>query len=91
MVTETASALKKLREQNIHCVTHDEDDELWRDVSKTATRAVNDLSWRVLIRPGDLSSFVEDVVSLEEDEAAHVELQWQAGLGDGRLRAINRM
>ena len=91
VVTETASALKKLREQNIRCVTHDEDDELWRGVSKTATRAVNDLSWRVLIRPGDLSSFVEGVVSLEEDETAHVELQWQAGLGDGRLRAMARV
>ena len=91
VVTETASALKKLREQSIRCVTHDEDDELWRDVSKTATRAVNDLSWRVLIRPGDLGSFVEDVASLEEDEAAHVELQWQAGLGDGRLRAMARV
>ncbi|HEX7721419.1 MAG TPA: FAD-linked oxidase C-terminal domain-containing protein [Pyrinomonadaceae bacterium] len=91
VVTETASALKKLREQNIHCVTHDEDDELWRGVSKTATRDVNDLTWRVLIRPGDLRSFVEDVVSLEEDEAAHVELQWQAGLGDGRLRAMARV
>src|SRR5207253_6800757 len=67
------------------------DDELWRGVSRTATRTVNDLSWRVLIRPGDLSSFVEDVVSLEEDEAAHVELQWQAGLGDGRLRAMARV
>jgi glycolate oxidase subunit GlcD len=91
VVTETASALKKLREQNIRCVTHDEDDELWRGVSKMATRTVNDLSWRVLIRPGDLSSFVEDVVSLEDDEAAHVELQWQAGLGDGRLRAMARV
>jgi glycolate oxidase subunit GlcD len=91
VVTETASALKKLREQNIHCVTHDEDDELWRGVSNAATRAVNDLSWRVLIRPGDLSFFIEDVVSLEEDDAAHVELQWQAGLGDGRLRAMARV
>ena len=91
VVTETASALKKLRDQNIRCVTHDEDDELWRGVSHAATRSVNDLSWRVLIRPGDLSSFVEDVVSLEDDDAAHVELQWQAGLGDGRLRAMARV
>jgi glycolate oxidase subunit GlcD len=91
VVTETASALKKLRDQNIRCVTHDEDDELWRGLSKAATRAANDLSWRVLIRPGDLSSFVEEVVSLEDDDAAHVELQWQAGLGDGRLRAMARV
>jgi glycolate oxidase subunit GlcD len=91
VVTETASALKKLREQNIRCVTHDEDDELWRGVSEAATRGVNDLSWRALIRPGDLGSFVEDVVSLEDDDAAQVELQWQAGLGDGRLRAMARV
>jgi len=91
VVTETASALKKLREQNIRCVTHDEDDELWLGVSRAATRGVNDLSWRVLVRAGDLSSFIEEVVSIEEDDATQVELQWQAGLGDGRLRAMTRV
>lgn len=91
VVVETASALKKLREENIRCVTHDEDDELWRGLSKTATLAVNDLSWSAVMRPSDLTSFIAEVASLEEDEVAHVELQWQAGLGDGRLRAMARV
>jgi len=60
-------------------------------VSRAATRGVNDLSWRVLVRAGDLSSFIEEVVSIEEDDATQVELQWQAGLGDGRLRAMTRV
>src|SRR5205085_9899127 len=55
-----------------------------------ATRAENDLSWRVVMRPSDLASFVDEVVSLERDEASHVGLQWHAGLGDGRLRAMAR-
>src|SRR5437588_763974 len=88
VVVETASALKKLREKNILCSTHDEDEEVWRGVSNAATRTVNDLSWRATIRPSDLTSFVENVASLEQDEASHIPLQWQAGIGDGRLRAM---
>ena len=91
VVTETASALKKLREDsNITCVTHDEDDDLWLGLSNAATQAVNDLSWRVIMRPSDLVSFLDDVASVEQDEASHIGLQWQAGLGDGRLRAMAR-
>src|SRR5256714_12449592 len=42
------------------------------------------------MRPSELVSFLDEVVSLEQDEASHTGLQWQAGLGDGRLRAIAR-
>ena len=42
------------------------------------------------MRPADLPVLASDVSELEEDEASHVQLQWHAGLSDGRLRASAR-
>src|SRR6185436_3246090 len=41
-------------------------------------------------RPTELSSFLDDVASLEQDEVSGVGLQWQARLGDGRVRVMSR-
>jgi glycolate oxidase subunit GlcD len=90
VIAQTAQALKVLRESNHQCVTHDEDDVLWRKVSAVPLQPHVDLSWRVALRPTDLVSFLSDVAALEDDEASHGELRWHAGLGDGRLRAIAR-
>jgi FAD/FMN-containing dehydrogenase len=90
VVVETANALKQLREANIVCATHDEDEDLWRALSQAPTARVNDLSWRATVHPADLSLFLEQVAALERDEASHVGLQWQAGAGDGRLRVMAR-
>jgi glycolate oxidase subunit GlcD len=90
VVVETAKALKQLREANIVCATHDEDEDLWRSLSQAPTARVNDLSWRATVHPADLSLFLEQVAALERDEASHVGLQWQAGAGDGRLRVMAR-
>ena len=88
VVAQTAHALKVLREGNNQCVTHDEDDELWRKLGAVPLQSPGNLGWRVSLRPGDLISFLSDVAALEEDEASHVGLRWHTGLGDGRLRAI---
>jgi glycolate oxidase FAD binding subunit len=88
VVVQTAHALKVLRESNNQCVTHDEDDELWRKLSAVPLQPPNDLGWRVSLRPGDLISFFSEVAAVEEDEVSHVGLRWHGGLGDGRLRAI---
>jgi glycolate oxidase subunit GlcD len=90
VVVETAHALKMLREQNITCATHDEDEEIWRSVSKAATAGSKNLIWRANTRASEVASFLDDVASLEQDEASHVDLQWQASVGDGRLRVIAR-
>jgi len=90
VVVETANALKKLREANIVCATHDEDEDVWRSLSQAATAKGNDLSWRAQVHPADLRLLLEEVVALEGDEASHVELQWQAGAGDGRVRVMAR-
>ena len=63
--------------------------ELWIGVSKAATGGANNLLWRAGTRPSELASFLEDVAALE-DEVSHIGVQWQAGLGDGRVRVSAR-
>jgi glycolate oxidase FAD binding subunit len=90
VVTQTAQALKLLRDAGLHCETHDDDIQLWRSLSSAPSESSADISWRASVRPTDLPAFVSDVFDLEEDEASHVELRWHAGLSDGRLRAFAR-
>ena len=87
VVTQTAQVLKLLRDAGLHCETFDDDLPLWRAVSSAGSEAARDISWRVTVRPADLPALATDVAELEEDEASHVQLQWHAGLSDGRLRA----
>jgi len=90
VVVETAHALKMLREENILCATHDEDEELWIGVSKASTGGANNLMWRAGTRPSELASLLDDVAALEQDQGAQIGLQWHASLGDGRVRVIAR-
>jgi glycolate oxidase subunit GlcD len=90
VVTQTAQALKILRDAGLHCETRDDDLPLWRGLSSAASDAACDISWRASVRPTDLPAFASDVSEVEEDEASHVQLQWHAGLSDGRLRAFAR-
>ena len=91
VVSQTAQALKLLRADGKNrCSVVDEDAALWGKLSAAPMQAADNLSWRVTLKPGELASFLDDVVALEKDETSHVSLSWQAGLGDGRLRAIAR-
>ena len=91
VVSQTAHALKLLRDdQNNRCYALDEDQNLWQKLSATPMQTSNNLGWRVNLRPGDLPTFLNEIVALEKDETSHVSLSWHAGLGDGRLRAIAR-
>ena len=88
VVMQTAQALKLLRDAGLHCQTHDDDLLLWQSLSSASCRPARDISWRASLRPTELPAFLSDVLELENDEASHVQLQWQAGLSDGRLRAF---
>jgi glycolate oxidase subunit GlcD len=90
VVVETANALKLIRAENVLCATHDEDEELWIGMSKAAMGADNNLLWRAGTRPSELASLLDDVAALEQDDASHVGVQWQASLCDGRARVIAR-
>ena len=91
VVSQTAQALKLLRaDQNNRCFALDEDEALWLKLSAAPTQTSANLSWRAGLRPGDLVSFLDEMIALAKDETSHVSLTWHAGLGDGRLRAIAR-
>jgi glycolate oxidase FAD binding subunit len=74
----------------LQCETFDDEVALWRVVSSAGSEASRDISWRVTVRPADLPAIAADVLELEDDEASHFQLQWHAGLSDGRLRATAR-
>ena len=91
VISQTAQALKLLREDvNNRCETFAEDETLWGKLSAAPLQFSEQISWRVKLRPTDLISFINETAELEEDEASHVSLRWQAGLGDGHLRAMAR-
>ncbi len=90
VVTQTAQALKLLRDHGNCCATGDEDDQHWSKLSRAPLQPTDDLKWRVTLRPTDLVGFLSEIAEVETDEASHRTLRWHAGLGDGRLRAIAR-
>lgn len=90
VVTQTAQALKLMRDEGLLCETRDDDTNLWSTISSASYHASFDLSWRATVRPSEMTSLVEEAVALEQDEASHLQLQWHASLGDGRLRAMAR-
>jgi glycolate oxidase subunit GlcD len=90
VVKQTAQALKLLRDRGLLCETHDDDAKLWSTISSASYHPSFDISWRASVRPTEMLSLVDDVVALEQDEASHVQLEWHAGLSDGRLRAMAR-
>ncbi len=90
VVTQTAQALKLLRDDGNRCATIDEDNQQWSKLSAAPLQSADDLKWRVVLRPTDLAVFLGEMAELENDEASHPQLRWHAGLGDGRLRAIAR-
>jgi glycolate oxidase FAD binding subunit len=90
VITQTAQALKALRDEGFRCSTQDDDGSIWQTLAAASFETKLDLSWRVLVRPSDLVSFAADVAMSERDESSGVGLQWHAGLADGRLRAMAR-
>jgi FAD/FMN-containing dehydrogenase len=86
VVTQTAQALKILRDQRLKCSTFDDDEALWQRLSAAPQKTENDLSWLARLRASEVPSFVNEVAAL--DEASHPAAQWQAGLGNGRVRVL---
>ena len=90
VITQTAQALKALRDEGFRCSTQDDDDSIWQRLAAASFETKLDLCWRAHMRPSDLVSFAADLAPFERDESSGVGLQWHAGLGDGRLRAMAR-
>jgi glycolate oxidase subunit GlcD len=67
-----------------------DDGKLWQSLAALPARFHEDLVWRVGLRPADVAAFLAglDETNCGADPSA---LMWQAGLGDGRIRVINRL
>ncbi|HEY8205241.1 MAG TPA: FAD-linked oxidase C-terminal domain-containing protein, partial [Pyrinomonadaceae bacterium] len=90
VITQTAQALKALRDESFRCATYDDDAGLWQALGTAPLQAKYDLSWTARVRPTDLPSQVNAVAMLEHDDAWHRAVRWHAAIGEGRLRAIGR-
>ncbi len=91
VITQTAQTLKVLREgQTLRCATHNDDADVWQALSAEFAETQSDLNWSARMRPTELLDVINDVAALERDNASQSDLQWHAGLGDGRLRAASR-
>src|SRR6266545_1381649 len=64
-----------------------EDSIIWDTLASFPARFRNDLVWRTGLRPADVGSFLAKLA----EGAKSSELIWQAGVGDGCLRAVERL
>jgi len=90
VIVETANALKMLRAENNSCDTPDDDEELWRRLSKVTAGGNNNLIWRANLRPSDQLTFIEDIGALDDESVSHVGAQWHASIGHGQVSMMAR-
>jgi FAD/FMN-containing dehydrogenase len=87
VIAQAAQALKILRDEaKVKCAVHDDDDDTWQKLNSSTSDGAN-LVWRAKMLPTDLNSFLNDVGDAEKEAASQINLQWHAGLGDGRVQA----
>ncbi len=65
--------------------TQPNDSEIWRSLATVPLHPANDLVWRVGLRPGDLALFLNQLSAAKVREP-----MWHAGIGDGRVRVVER-
>jgi glycolate oxidase subunit GlcD len=91
VVTETAQALKLLREDRAHrCATQEEGFKLWAKLRTASLNSAENLVWRATVPPTELSSFVSEVAAMETIDSSHGKLRWHASLSEGKMRAVAR-
>ena len=85
--TTTGQLLKAMGGVNSDQVITD-DGDVWNTVAALPSRFAEDLVWRVGLRPADVAAFL----AIYHGTAAAYghEPVWQAGLGDGRIRFVDR-
>jgi glycolate oxidase subunit GlcD len=63
-----------------------EDTNIWNTLAAFPLRFREELVWRVGLQPADVGSFLELL-----DQSRPRESMWQAGVGDGRIRVVERL
>jgi glycolate oxidase subunit GlcD len=62
-----------------------EDTNIWNTLAAFPSRFPGSLVWRVGLQPANVGSFLELL-----DQSPPAESMWQAGVGDGRIRVVER-
>jgi FAD/FMN-containing dehydrogenase len=88
---QTASAIELLPYDSREASARIEPDDsgIWQSLAALPMRFHKDLVWRVGLRPGDVEAFLENLekTRLKND----FEPMWQAGVGDGGVRFVDRL
>ncbi len=90
VISQTAQALKTLRDESFRCALYDDDAALWQVLGSAPLQTNYDLGWSARVRPTDLPALVDEIAKLESDDAWHSSVRWHASAGDGRLRVMAR-
>ena len=91
-VTEqTTRAIELIGENNgrLPARLMSDDKPVWRCLASLPLRFPDDVVWRVGLRPKDVGSFLEVLDRTRPGDYA--ESMWQAGVGDGRIRVMDRL
>ncbi len=88
-VTEqTKAAAEMLRgKRDVKAESRVEDSIIWNTLASFPSRFRRDLVWRTGLRPADVGSFLAKL----DEGRKYSESIWQAGVGDGRIRVIERL
>ena len=90
VISQTAQALKTLRDESFRCALYDDDAALWQVLDTAPLHTNYDLGWIARVRPTELPDLVDEIARLESDEAWHSAVRWHASAGDGRVRVMAR-
>ena len=90
VISQTAQALKTLRDESFRCALYDDDAALWQVLGSAPLQTNYDLGWSARVRPTELPALVDEIAKLESDDAWHSAVRWHASAGDGRLRVMAR-
>ena len=91
VITQTAQALKNVRDEGFRCAVYDDDAAIWQTLGTAPLQTNYDLGWSARVRPTDLPALVGEAAKLEHDDVWHSAVRWQASAGDGRLRVLARI
>ena len=67
-----------------------DDTMIWNTLAALLSRLQGDLVWRVGLQPADVPTFLAKL-DQENESKGSSELMWQASIGDGRIRVVNRL
>jgi FAD/FMN-containing dehydrogenase len=87
---KTAAEVLKKEDVAAHSSQASNDRVIWDTLASLPLRFSRDIVCRVGLRPGDVGLFLTELDRSEPDYGRS-KLLWQAGVGDGRIRFIDRL